>query len=174
MVLRHPVLLWTSVALVVIGLAGVAFLGVSAPNAPSGTPTPRGGSEPGWPGSASADAIADLGERIFTTGEGENGRIPRSAVGPGMMSVGCADCHGSDGRGRTVRLMMGTFKTPDIRLSALLSETDQTWTRDAVGTAIREGTEPNGQQLDRYMPRWSMTDSELEAVLRYLEELSNR
>lgn len=180
--MRSPWLFWLSVVLVLIGLAGVAWLSVAIPPAANngliggrtGQQRPPGqnfGS--GGLGTGVGASISNLGERIFRTGEGENGPVPRSAVGPGMMGGGCADCHGSDGRGRNIRFMMGDLKTPDIRLSTLLKGGAGTaWTRQDVGRAIRDGVEPNGQRLDEFMPRWRLTDAELNALLDYMEGLN--
>jgi mono/diheme cytochrome c family protein len=41
-------------------------------------------------------------------------------MGGGMMT--CASCHGSDGRGGRVRMMMRVFEAPDIRYQTLTSE----------------------------------------------------
>lgn len=191
--MRSPGLFWLSVALVVVGLLGVAWLSVAvapvrnddlgrrgrtpdlelgddAEDRDSPTEDRGTGTEP--------DDIAvpsEVGERIFRTGDGEDGPIPRTAVGPGMMGGGCADCHGSDGRGRTIRFMMGNLETPDIRLSTLLKphgDGDEAWTREEVATAIRDGVEPDGSRLDEFMPRWRMSAAEMDALLDYMEELN--
>jgi len=121
-------------------------------------------------GAAASGAV--LGRQIFQAGTDENGQpIPRS--GRGMMGLACADCHGADGRGRRVRLMMGTFQTPDIRYSTLTTphEGEPAWTERDIRRAVEAGVEPTGGQLDRRMPRWSLTDKEFGALLDYLKEL---
>lgn len=178
--MKHRWLFWVAVALVAFGGIGFALSSVTAsrtnPSTNSGSASTGGprlggrgqGRGPVQPGAP----ISDLGVRIFTTGVGENGPIPRSAVGPGMMGVGCAYCHGADGRGRTVSVMMRTVEAPDIRLSALMSKTDERWTRESVARAIEDGVDPNGDPLDEFMPRWRMNNTEVTAVIDYLEELS--
>jgi len=126
-----------------------------------------------------------LGERIYYTGYGENGQVPRSMPGGGMRGAGmmtgaaCVDCHREDGRGGSLTMMMGrSIEVPDIRYSTLTSSHDENgesqpgWTDSEITAAIREGTEPNGEQLRAPMPRWNMSDAEVEAVVGYLKELS--
>lgn len=155
------------IALVIVGLAGIVVGGLVLAGSQLRSRTP----------SANAPSGGSLGQRIFTTGTGVSGRsIPRS--GPGMMmgGVGCSACHGSDGRGRRVRMMMGSFEAPDIRYSTLTSahEDEQGWSDDEIRRAIVQGVEPNGQTLSGWMPRWRMTSTETNAVLGYLKELSSR
>jgi len=130
---------------------------------------------------------SSAGERIYYTGIGDDGApIPRSStrfgmMGRGMMSgTACVDCHAEDGRGGRVAGMMGYFEAPDIRYSQLTSphtedgETTPGWTDADIRRAIREGTEPNGARLKAPMPRWDMTDNEVDEVIAYLKELSSR
>ncbi|GAB4275531.1 MAG: hypothetical protein Kow0056_05200 [Coriobacteriia bacterium] len=125
---------------------------------------------------------ASLGERIYMDGIGEDGFIPRSAVGPGMMGGGCAVCHGTDGRGGTFTMMMGRFEAPDIRYDVLTGEHAEEgehaehggWSDEDIRRAIEDGIEPDGKRLDPFMPRWEMTDEEFDALLGYLKELSER
>lgn len=102
------------------------------------------------------------GERIFKTGFNARGEpIPNS-----MMSGmgGCAMCHGIDGHGGQ---MMGrpepcnTFKC----LSA------EGFTEDLVKRAIIHGIDQNGKQLDLMMPRWQMSDNDLNDLITYLKTL---
>lgn len=107
--------------LLIVGLAAVAV--VLALSIPSGAPLHPGGSSVPT-GQVSG---ADLGARIFLTGAGENGRlIPRSGV-TGMMGSGvaCANCHGTEARGRTIQVMMGQVEAPDIRWSTLTAPPHQ-------------------------------------------------
>jgi len=126
-------------------------------------------------GNDSQGAVASgavLGRQIFRAGTDQNGQpIPRS--GAGMMGFACADCHGADGRGRRVRLMMGTFQTPDIRYSTLTTprEGEPAWTEREIKRAVEAGVDPSGGQLDWRMPRWDLSDKEFGALLDYLKEL---
>jgi mono/diheme cytochrome c family protein len=165
---------WTTQAtvgliLVVLGLAvAAALLALSipagAPLHPSGTPLPTG--------QVSGTA---LGERIFLTGADESGRpIPRSGV-TGMMGpvVACASCHGSDARGRTIRMMMGQIQAPDIRWSTLTAPPtdpgDVAFDPDRFFQAVTQGIDPNGSSLKVFMPRWELTRAESDALTEYLK-----
>lgn len=176
--MRSPGLFWISVVLLIVGLLGVSWLSVAIPPVRSDVGRFRGdlrSPDLNLDGGSEGAASQDLGERIFRTGEGEDGPIPRTAVGPGMMGGGCADCHGRDGKGRTISFMMGNLETPDIRLSTLMrphGDGEEAWTREDIGRAIRDGIEPDGRRLDTFMPRWRMSDSEQEALLDYMEELN--
>lgn len=122
---------------------------------------------------------ASLGARIFLDGIGEDGVIPRSAVGPGMMGGGCVTCHGADGRGDSFSMMMGNFEAPDITYDALTSPHEESgndegaWDDADILRAISEGLEPSGDRLDPIMPRWELTEREFDALLDYLKELSD-
>ena len=135
--------------------------------------------------SAGSGDYPTLGERIYYTGYGESGQIPRSMPGGRgrgagmMMGAACVDCHREDGRGGRLTMMMRqSIEVPDIRYSTLTSshdengETEPGWTDSEIAEAIRTGVEPNGEQLRAPMPRWDMTDTEVDAVITYLEELS--
>ncbi|MDT8434611.1 MAG: c-type cytochrome [Anaerosomatales bacterium] len=118
-----------------------------------------------------------LGARIFIYGVGEDGPIPRTAIGPGMMGGGCARCHGTGGTGRYVG-MMGGFEAPDIRYSTLTSphedHDEEGWSDRDIRRAIVDGVEPDGEELDPVMPRWSLSDAEFRALIDYLKELDGR
>lgn len=45
------------------------------------------------------------------------------------------------------------------------------YTDEAIKRAIVHGIDPSGKELDAMMPRWKMTDAELNELLRYLKEL---
>jgi hypothetical protein len=161
---------------VILVVAGVVALGVLLALAlPSGGALHR--YSPRYsPGQGTYNS---LGQRIFLTGTDESGRfIPRS-TGVGMMggSVACADCHGRDGRGRTVRMMMSHFTSPDIRWSTLTSPQDPEGKAqtpfDEVSFAhvLRDGIDPEGDRLKAPMPLWDVTDAEVRALVQYLQTL---
>ncbi|MFQ5855557.1 MAG: hypothetical protein ACE5LU_07950 [Anaerolineae bacterium] len=60
---------------------------------------------------------------------------------PGMVT--CATCHGTDGRGGKVAMMMGTFEAPDIRYSTL-TEGEHDPFDPLLGHATQR---PNGKQI---------------------------
>lgn len=171
---RRPASLWLGVALSVIGVVGLVLL------ATFGGWTNSGASVVPFVGNG-AQTFSSLGERIFLSGTDTNGNvIPRST--PSMYNMmfgqaGCAGCHGRDGRGGTVGAMMGSFRTPDIRWSALTSARDpegrlQTPFDEATfARAVRDGIDPEGDKVKAPMPQWRLTEAETAALVVYLKGL---
>ena len=142
-----------------------------------GSSSSPGGGMMGGSGSG-ASSYSSVGERIYLSGVGTDGQdIPRSAprVSQGALLMGgggCASCHGADGRGGTIKMMTGTaIKAPDVTYGALIGEgfTDAT-----IRKAIRDGLDESGKRLDEAMPRWQMSDADLDATIAYLKELGAR
>jgi cytochrome c oxidase subunit 2 len=167
--MKNAGVLISAVVLLLVGAVGTAVVfGASSypPAAPAGTPA------------------SSLGQQIYYTGADASGPIPRTIAGGGMMGIGrgrtagCVDCHGQDGRGGRAGMMFGTVDIPDIRYSALTTAhsdngtTTPAWTDTGIARAIRDGVEPNGQPLKAPMPRWAMSDADVNAVIAYLKELS--
>lgn len=161
-------LIVVALVLLAVGVIGMVVL-FALPSRPAGT----GG-------------LASPGRQIYYLGLDTEGRsIPRTVAG-GMMGFGmmnnlaCVDCHGEDGRGGRVGTMFGPIDFADIRYSVLASPRSEEgtavpgWTDDDIVRAIRDGVEPNGESLKAPMPRWDMTDSEVDDVISYLKELSGR
>jgi mono/diheme cytochrome c family protein len=103
------------------------------------------------------------GERIFLTGQSESGGV---SGGFGMMRLGCANCHRADGSG-DLAFPDGTV-TADIRHDALAEEgfTDAT-----IKRAITDGVDEKGDELSSYMPRWTMSNKDLNDLVAYLKTL---
>ncbi len=138
------------------------------------------GSGPGgmMGGGSGGTSYSSAGERIYLTGVGSDGQsISRSAspVAQGSLMMGgrgCGSCHGAGGRGGKIKMMTGTaIDAPDITYDALVKAgfTDAT-----IRTAIRDGLDESGRPLDETMPRWRMTDPDLDATIAYLKELGAR
>jgi cytochrome c oxidase subunit II len=138
---------------------------------------------PGWrAGLPFTRSFSSNGERIFFTGSSESGP-PVSAQMQGMhrMPAGrmaCADCHGPDGRGGVVRMMMSSFDAPDIRYHSLTEEEHAgdpsghpPYTDADIKRAVTEGVDPAGEPLEWIMPRWTMTDAQLDDLIAFLKTL---
>ncbi len=128
-------------------------------------------------------AADSVGEEIFLNGT-DNGRSISRRGGIRMMGgsgLGCADCHGRDGRGgRVSMMMMGSFEAPDIRWSTLTSAdmgheegevAHPPFDRDSFARAVREGIDPGGGDLETAMPRWQLNDAQIDAVIEHLKGL---
>jgi mono/diheme cytochrome c family protein len=175
----------TAGGLIAVGLAGLLAVFASPALAPPVVQRPRG------VGAAASDTgFASNGERIYYTGAGHAGPIPRVDTAGGgfagmmgsragmMGEVGCVVCHGSDGRGRVIDMMGPAVEVPDIRYIALASPKQEAsgtvpgWTDAEIAAAIRTGVEPSGQRLEPPMPRWDMDDADMRDTIGYLKELS--
>lgn len=153
----------------------------SQPAYPAPTPTPWppcgchdgdcGGGTPG----GSTDPLA-LGRRIFESGIGTDGQPIVRTGGSGMMTSGCASCHGWDGHGR--RTMM--FTAPNITYANLtdpagMLEPDgsrgPTFTDALIRRAVVEGVDADGEALSTSMPRWQLSDQDWADLLLFLKTL---
>lgn len=152
---------------------GGGMMGGNAPNSGAG----GGGSSSGMMGrsASGATSYSSDGQRIFLTGVGTDGQdIPRTAprVSQGALMMGgggCASCHAADGRGGTIRMMTGTaIKAPDITYSALINAGFKDAT---IRSAIRDGLDEAGKPLKDAMPRWQMSEADLNATIAYLKVL---
>ncbi len=139
-------------------------------------------------------AFASNGQRIYFTATSSRDTDIDSRGGPdmgGMMMGGeltCASCHGPDGRGGRHTMHMDAMDAPDIRWESLAghteeppgvegdarAHTDTTDTRYDIETfrlAVIEGLHLDGEPLDNDMPRWQMTDADLQDLVDYLQSL---
>jgi cytochrome c oxidase subunit 2 len=170
---RSPLRL--GMALIIIGAVGLALI----PALIGGCGTRRGGASAGSGGGTFSSA----GERLFLTGTDMNGNpVPRAGGAPaGMMNAGggCAGCHGTDGRGRTVNSMMSNFTAPDIRWSVLTSPqagqsgapASTPYDEASFARAVRDGLDPEGQPLKAPMPHWRLTDQQMGDLIAYVKTL---
>jgi mono/diheme cytochrome c family protein len=154
--MRAKGLLLAALALIILGTIGLVVMG-------SGvfTSTPHPGNTP-----------AAKGEWIFRTGTDlQGGAIPYS--GGMMMRQSCADCHGIDGQG----LVTPMFVSPNITYRNLTNpegmlEPDggrgHIYTDALIKRAITEGIDAEGKPLSWIMPRWDLTEQELDDLLAYL------
>jgi mono/diheme cytochrome c family protein len=174
------VILSTLAASAIVGCANSGTSGGSSSSGgmmgSGGSSSTSGGGMMG--GGSGAGSYASVGERIYLTGVGTDGRdisrtAPRVAQGALMMGGGgCGSCHGADGRGGTIEMMTGTaIKAPDITYDALIGVG---FTGATVRRAIRDGLDESGKALADAMPRWQMSDGDLDATIAYLKELSAR
>jgi len=121
-------------------------------------------------------------ERIYYTGiSAKNGPIARTG-GPMWVyhtGVGCVACHGVHGRGG-VPVMMGTAIPADIRYAVLTGKEHPEgeekmdhppYTDALIKRAITQGLDPAGEPLDWTMPRWQMSEQDLNDLLVYLKSL---
>lgn len=124
---------------------------------------------------------ATNGERIFKTGYNIDGERITFDDGPPWLYMhggGCAACHGADGRGG-VWGMMSAQTAPDIRYSHLTEdehaedEGHPSYDDEFLARAIREGLNSAGETLSWPMPRWHLSDDDLNDLIEYLKTLGD-
>ncbi len=132
-----------------------------------------------WGGMSSLpQRFSSNGEMIYFTGINMDGeRIPFTG-GPPWLSMrggGCASCHGPDGQGGPV--MMSREIAPDIRYEHLIEEEHDgeeehpPYIDELIKRAITQGLDPAGRPLSPAMPRWHMSERDLNDVVEFLKTL---
>lgn len=133
-----------------------------------------------------AEKYASNGEQIYFTATDKSGQYISYTGGPGfggmMMNsyLSCASCHGTDGRGGTHFMHMQVMDAPPINYDALVEmmqeeEHDASlmdeYPLDRFREAVVDGKHPDGDKLNRDMPRWQMSDEDLADLLSFLKTL---
>jgi hypothetical protein len=127
------------------------------------------------------------GERIYFTATNSRGERISYTGGPasGSMMMGsyltCSACHGQEARGGVYRIHMQVVEAPDIRYSALSTHVGEhgedeevehsDYDLDVFRLAVVEGKHPDGKQLSRDMPRWQISEKDLEDLFDYLKKI---
>lgn len=124
----------------------------------------------------------DLGRRLFHEGVNAQGEPVRAllsiAAAPLMgQAVACGNCHGADGRGRPE----GGVLPPDITWEELTKPYGHQhangrrhgpFNERSFARALSEGIDPAGGQIDSAMPRYSLSTTEVAALVAYLKQLA--
>jgi len=130
------------------------------------------------------------GEQIYFTATSRRNEAISSEM-MGMMhmpggSLACVNCHGPDGKGKTVQMMMGPFDAPDIRYSTLTSPEHgeeegkeassydmehPPYTDETIKQAITRGIDPAGHALNSFMSRWQISDDDLNNLTSFIKTL---
>lgn len=112
----------------------------------------------------------ELGRAIYDDGVGLEGKIAYTQ-GPDWLrfaSAGCAVCHGNRGQGLTVQASGVTGVAPAVTWAALAA---RGYDEAALHKALAAGVDPHGREFHYYMPRWAISDAELDALVAYLRAL---
>ena len=148
-----------------------------------GGPAEMMGPEPSLLG-AGRTAFSSDGERIYYRGVDASGRPLPFTDGPAWMVMhggACIDCHGRDGRGG-LAVIPGGGVSPDVRYSVLTGKEQpaprgaserehRPYTDETIKRAIVKGLDADGQELDRVMPRYQMSDQDLDDLIAHLKQL---
>ncbi len=128
---------------------------------------------------------SSLGEQIYFTGRGEDGRQIPFSGGHHHMRMhggGCVTCHGADREGGQVMWPRFWVRAPALTPEALGlagagdhedahdggNHEHEAYTAETLKRAIIEGVEPDGRRLDDAMPRWQLKPAEADALVAYL------
>ena len=124
------------------------------------------------------------GKVIYTTGRSASGRpLSFRLLGTeGLLpakGLFCANCHGPDGKGgREGNMVIAdiTYGTLTRPLPALppSDRARPAYTDALLARAITQGIDSSGQQLAAAMPRWVLSESELQDLLTYLKRLGRK
>lgn len=145
--------------MITAGMIFITVFALSCARAPVSSPVPG--------------AFTSNGERIYFTGTSNSGQPITYSGGVMMMSLACINCHGTDGHGGRVRMMMTTFDVPDITWPVLTKPTDDrpAYDEQGVKNAITRGLDASGGNLEAPMPVWQMSDSDLSDLIAFLKTL---
>ncbi len=114
------------------------------------------------------------GQMIYFTATSSSGQ-PIVPQGFTMMMhrIACVDCHGPEGKGGKVYLMMQSFDVPNITWPALTMQHEDhpPYTEETLKQAITHGVDPASNQLEQFMPRWQMSAQDLNDLVNYIETL---
>ena len=114
------------------------------------------------------------GEMIYFTSQSNSGSTITYTGGIRMMhTISCVDCHATDGKGGSIHIMMTSFDAPNITWAELTGqhENHAPYTETTIKDAITEEIEPNGEPLDELMPRWQMSDSDMDDLMDFIKTL---
>jgi ABC-type branched-subunit amino acid transport system substrate-binding protein len=132
-------------------------------------------------GAASLSPDEEAGRAIFQDGESVFGDVFSGRLGIAQQRVPgtaarCANCHGSDGRGRPE----GGVRPANITWSELTKpyghEHDNgrrhsAFDEASLKRALTQGVDPDGNPLDGVMPRVELSDRDFHALVAYLKKL---
>lgn len=142
------------------------------------------------PLSRSADSFSECltpaesrGKLIYATGRRPSGSelYYRFVAGGDLLparGVACVNCHGVDGRGGKegdviVPAVTHEALTKPSTASGLSGRLRAPYTDALLARAITDGVDSSGAPLSTYMPRWLLSDSELQDLQRYLKRLGS-
>ena len=121
------------------------------------------------------------GKRLYTQGESLSGAPITALVSRGATAIPasilpCVGCHGDDGKGRPE----GGVVPPDIRWSSLSAKSGHehaygrshpAFDESALGRAITKGVDSGDNALDMAMPRFQMSDADLQDLVAYIKRI---
>lgn len=118
--------------------------------------------------SARADNVA-LGREIFRGLSSSPAQVKQGELSLRLSQAGCDRCHGRDGLGARE----GGVAAPPIVWPALMRGTAgrPAYSRQSLALALSTGIDSRGRTLNQIMPRFALSDIEVESLLSYLADL---
>ena len=123
-----------------------------------------------------AEASQDIGRALYMQGLRADG-TPLTAIVSGDVKMlgtqfSCDSCHGISGMGSREASVI----VPIIAGSKLFAPAAQparpAYDLNSLAKVLRDGVTPTGRKLDRLMPRFRLTDNEVQAMAAYLRTLT--
>jgi cytochrome c oxidase subunit 2 len=130
--------------------------------------------------SSSNRQYSSNGQRIYFTAASSSGQsITPEGFTTMMHRIACVDCHGQEGRGGEVYMMMERFDVPNITWPELTGQEHEEgghedhppYTEETLGRAITQGLDPAGDPLDEFMPKWRMSAQDLSDLVSFIKTL---
>ena len=129
-----------------------------------------------------AGSPSSPGQKIFDTGVGHAGAIPRSSMGGPYATdtPPCAVCHGRNGQGTGIgpgigRAILGTRHSithkPSPSDPSPQPVMEGPWTPQQTVEVVRTGVTPEGNHLGGRMPRWQLDSQDASALASYLGKI---
>ncbi len=124
----------------------------------------------------------ETGKQIFTKGESPTGVTLEAVMGDTAVPatlMPCSNCHGMDGHGRPE----GGVVPADITWSVLshpkreevaLSRKRPAYDDASLRRVLREGIDAGGNELEITMPRYRLSDPDLDSLISFLHQLGVR
>lgn len=125
--------------------------------------------------------LLEAGKNIYTKGINHQGESIDAHVGEANITLPsttlpCAGCHGDKAEGGEE----GGVKPPPLSWSHLTkhyghvhgaSRRHPAFTETTFSTAVRTGYDPGGNRMDSTMPRFALSDDDIDALIIYLKQI---
>jgi len=124
----------------------------------------------------SAGPLQSNGQDIYFTGVDDQGLPVIYTDGTAWYKVhdgGCVQCHGPDGKGE-LPVAIGQAAPPSIQWPALTSRGTLEYTEADVKRALTEGIGANGKPLATDMPRYQLSERDLNDLIAFMKTLGKR